>query len=114
VSFATDGVPLPTFDGPDLRDYRRSERVTVQRPVTLKTSDGWSFDGICTDVNLSGIGLDTDHLLKVGQRVYLEMPAKSGANRQIPMIVIYRMRKHYGLSALASLDEVLELLPVQG
>jgi len=91
-------------------DARRTERIPVRRNVNLRTSDGWTFKALCTDVNLSGIGIDSEHVLKVGQRVQLE----AGQSKVIPMIVIYRMGMHYGLSALASLDDVLELLPIQG
>jgi hypothetical protein len=83
------------------------------RSVHLRTSDGWEFKALCTDVNLSGIGVDSDRLLKTGQRVQLEITAKDGRQSRVPMMVIYRMGKHYGSSALASLDEVMELLPIQ-
>lgn len=94
-------------------ERRQLERVTVMRPVDLRTSDGWHFSGMCTDVNLGGIGLDSDHVLKVGQRIELELKRRDGRQSQIPLMVIYRMGNHYGLSAIASLDELLELFPQQ-
>ena len=92
---------------------RRLERVTVMREVNLRTSDGWQFSAMCTDVNLGGIGLETEHVLKVGQRLELELTTHNGCVQQVPLMVIYRMGTHYGLSAIASLDELLELLPEQ-
>ncbi len=107
---SSDCVPLPQMEATVIREARKTDRIAVRRNVEFRTSDGWPFTALCTDVNLSGVGIDSDHVLKVGQRVNLQL--REG--KQIPMIVIYRMASHYGLSALASLDDVLELLPIQG
>jgi len=32
----------------------------------------------------------------------------------VPMLVIYRMEKQYGLSALDSYEDLLDLVPLQG
>lgn len=110
---ASDCVPIPqmTETSPE---QRKTDRIPILRPVRLQTSDGMEFEALCTDVNLSGIGLDSDRLLRVGERLLLLIKSRDGVPGSVPMMVIYRMGKHYGLSALASLDDVLELLPVQG
>ena len=94
-------------------ESRATRRVPVMRQVKVRASDGWEFVGLCTDVNLSGVGLETDHILKVGQRLEVEVHCRSGELIRIPMMVIYRMDRHYGLTTLSSPETVLELLPEQ-
>lgn len=91
-------------------ERRHLDRITVMRPVTLRSSNRSEFTGVCTDVNLGGIGLETDYVLKVGQRVELELTSADARKQCVPMMVIYRMGKHYGLSAIAPLDELVQLL----
>ena len=104
-----DCVPLPFAGSVGTMEQRNSERVYCQRPVRLRTSDQREFSGICTDVNQGGIGIDTKWVLAVGQRVELIL----SENTRVPMLVIYRIREHYGLSALGSFEALLELLPTQ-
>jgi hypothetical protein len=106
-------VPIPQLTN-TATELRKTDRFPVMREVQLRTSDNQEFSALCTDVNLSGIGLDSERLLRVGQRIELLIKSKDGSPGCVPMMVIYRMGKHYGLSALASLEEILELLPVQG
>jgi hypothetical protein len=105
----SDCVPLPLDGLLGTIEQRNSERVYCQRPVQLRTSDRREFAGLCTDVNQSGIGLDSKRVLAVGQRLELMI----NAERRVPMLVIYRMGDHYGLSALGSYEMLLELLPRQ-
>lgn len=107
--FMDEPMPLPILPLEGALDQRRAERIYCQRMVRLKTSDHREFDGICTDVNRTGIGLDSDWILAVGQRVELLL----ARGQRVPMLVIYRMGKHYGLSALKKTEAVLELLPQQ-
>src|SRR3954466_4581462 len=108
----SDCIPLPTMSECEQQECRHSDRISVMRPVELRTSDGWEIVAQCTDVNASGIGVDSDWTLKVGQRVELRLKSREGKPLQVPMMVIYRMGTHYGLSALASREDVLELLPL--
>lgn len=107
-----DCVPIPQLSNVPT-DSRRNDRIPVLRSVQLRTSDRIEFAAFCTDVNLSGIGIECEHMLHVGQRLELLIDAKDGHSNSVPMMVIYRMGRHYGVTALASLDEVLELLPLQ-
>jgi PilZ domain len=111
-SVESDCVPIPQMSN-TTSDLRRTDRIPVLRQVQFRTSDQAEFAALCTDVNLGGIGIDCEHVLRVGQRLELLINTKDGRASAVPMMVIYRMGKHYGVSALASLDEVLELLPLQ-
>src|SRR4051812_44715542 len=110
---ASDCVPIPQMTTTSA-EQRKTDRIPILRPVHLKTADGWEFTALCTDINLSGIGIDTDRMLVIGQRVQLEVKTSDGRQSSVPMMVLYRMSQHYGLAELSSLDEVLELLPIQG
>ena len=91
-------------------DNRRSaERIPCHRSVRLETSDGRELQVICTDLNSGGIGIDTERLLRVGQRLELLLDGQT----RVPLLVIYRMGNHYGLSALGLGERLVELLPVQ-
>ncbi len=109
----SDCVPLPRWEMTGHQGKRKTERVYCQRPVQLRTSDNREFTAACTDVNLSGIGIDSEKVLSVGQRLELLLPEVEGAQKRVPMLVIYRMNNHYGLSALAAAENVVQLLPVQ-
>jgi hypothetical protein len=102
-------VPLPMMESTGTVDLRSTERVYCRQPVLLRTSDDREFEATCTDVNLSGIGVDSDRVLAVGQRLELLVNGEA----RVPMIVMYRMGQHYGLSALGSFDKIVELLPRQ-
>ena len=88
---------------------RAAERIPCRRSVCLETSDRRELSAICTDLNSGGIGIDTDRLLRVGQRLELLLDGQT----RVPLLVIYRMGNHYGLSALGLEERLLELLPVQ-
>jgi PilZ domain len=105
----SDCVPLPFPGSMGTIEQRRSERVYCQRSVQLRTSDQREFSGVCTDVNQSGIGIESKRVLAVGQRLELILAGQ----KRVPMLVIYRMADHYGLSALGSFEALLELLPKQ-
>jgi hypothetical protein len=107
----TDCVPIPQLGDPTA-EMRKTDRIPVRREIHLCTSDHREFAAVCTDVNLSGIGIDSDRVLKVGQRLQLELTVKGGSEVQVPLMVIYRMGKHYGLSTLGSNYDLLELLPI--
>ena len=109
------GVPLPEVPETDsMPEQRRSNRLPVMRTVKLRTSDGWAFQALCTDLNQSGIGVDSERVLKVGQRVNLEIATPEGPFEPVKLLVIYRMGNHYGLSVLGGAAErLLELLPEQ-
>ncbi|HET9698607.1 MAG TPA: PilZ domain-containing protein [Terriglobales bacterium] len=108
----TDCVPIPQLEGSARRDSRKTDRIAVRREVQLRTSDQRILTALCTDVNLSGIGIDTERVLKVGQRLEIELKLKNGDTARVPLMVIYRMGKHYGLSTLTSAYDLLELLPI--
>ncbi len=112
--FGFDEVPLPHMTTGAAIDARRTDRIPIMREVQLRSSDGREFTAFCTDVNQGGIGIDTDHTLRVGQRLTLHVTTRSGELKSVPLLVIYRIGRHYGLSALASLEAVLELLPING
>ena len=104
-----DCVPLPTMQTLQTIEKRITERIFCQRVVRLRTSDHRELTATCTDVNGSGIGVDSDHVFAVGQRVELLL----SQDRRVPMLVVYRMGQHYGLSALGAHESVLELLTKQ-
>jgi hypothetical protein len=89
-------------------DQRRRQRIPCTRPVTLVTSDDRYINALCTDLNSTGIGLDSDRILSVGQRLELLLDSQT----RVPLLVIYRMGNHYGMSALSSGEKLMELLPV--
>jgi len=112
-SHALDCVPLPEMTEIATVDRRASPRVPCRVPVILRRSDGRDVPAICTDVNASGIATETDSVLAVGERVKLLVTKKNGEVRPVSMLVMYRMEKHYGLSALDCFEDVLDLLPTQ-
>jgi hypothetical protein len=89
-------------------ENRKAARMPSGHSVCLRSSVGTDVHGICTDVNSGGLGVDTDVVLRVGQRMDLVLERKT-----VPMLVIYRMGNHYGLSSLAAFDEWMEFLPEQ-
>ncbi len=109
-----EGVPLPQMSSGMVLNARRTERIPVMRNVGLRTSDGREFTALCTDVNQSGIGIDSDYMLRVGQKITMEVTTRVGDRKTVPFLVIYRMGQHYGLCALGWLEDVLELLPING
>ncbi len=94
-------------------DKRRSPRVQCRVPVTLRSSDGRDVSATCLDINFNGIGIETHNRLAVGQRVQLMVSGRDGEVTPVPMLVIFRMDTHYGLSALGAFEHVLDLLPVE-
>lgn len=107
-----DCVPLPDMTDQS-SEKRRSPRVFCRVPVTLRSSDGREISATCLDVNFNGVGLETEHALTVGQRLELLVRKNGGEVTPVPMLVIFRMDKHYGLSALDAYEDVLELIPMQ-
>lgn len=112
-SHAVDCVPLPEMNDPETTEIRRTPRVPCRVPVMLRRSDGRDVSAICTDVNASGIATESDSVLAVGERVKLLVRKHNGEVKPVPMLVMYRMEKHYGLSALDGFEDVLDLLPTQ-
>ncbi|HUN87965.1 MAG TPA: PilZ domain-containing protein [Terriglobales bacterium] len=94
-------------------EKRRSERIFCRVPVTLRSYDGREIPATCLDVNFNGVGLETEGPLSVGQRIELLVRKRNGDVTPVPMLVIFRMEKHYGLSALDAYEDVLELIPTQ-
>jgi hypothetical protein len=94
---------------PLTQEARQVDRIRCRVPVQLQTSAGRLFPAICTDVNDYGIGIDCEQLIGVGHRVEVLF-----GDQQVPMLTIYRMDNHYGLSALERGEELLRLLPEQG
>jgi len=109
-----DCVPLPEMNDIEAPENRRTARVPCRVEVTLRRSDGRDISAICTDVNASGIATESDSVLVVGERVKLLVRKRDGGVKPVSMLVMYRMEKHYGLSALDGFEDVLELLPTQG
>jgi len=107
-----DCVALPEMDHPR-KDKRRSPRVFCRVPVTLRSTDGRDISAVCLDVNRNGVGIETHSRLAVGQRLELLVHGKNGEVTPVPMLVMFRMDKHYGLSALGAYEHVLNLLPPQ-
>jgi len=107
-----DCAPLPEMDHPR-KDKRRSPRVFCRVPVTLRSTDGRDISAVCLDVNRNGVGIETHSRLAVGQRLELLVHGKNGEVTPVPMLVMFRMDKHYGLSALGAYEHVLDLLPPQ-
>lgn len=110
---AIDCVPLPDMNDLAAPDSRRTPRVPCRVPVILRRSDGREVGAICTDVNASGIATESESVLAVGERVKLLVRKRDGEVKPVPMLVMYRMEKHYGLSALDGFEDVLDLLPSQ-
>lgn len=113
MNWVPDCVPLPRLNDIPAANKRRSTRIPCRVPVLLQTSDGRDIHAICVDVNAGGIAIETETILAVGQRVKLILQKKDGEVKAVPMLVIYRMEKHYGLSALDNYEDILDLLPVQ-
>lgn len=113
LTHAVDCVPLPDMNDPETTDSRRTPRLPCRVPVILRRSDGRDVSAICTDVNASGIATESDCVLAVGERVKLMVHKHNGEVKPVSMLVMYRMEKHYGLSALDGFEDVLELLPTQ-
>ena len=113
LSHALDCVPLPDMTDVATADSRRTARVPCRVAVTLRRSDGREVPAICVDVNASGIATESDSVLTVGERVKLLICKHDGEMKPVPMLVMYRMGKHYGLSALDGFEDVLDLLPTQ-
>jgi PilZ domain len=112
-SHTLDCVPLPDMNDLPSPDLRRSPRVPCRVPVTLRRSNGRDISAICVDVNASGIATESDSVLAVGERVKLLVLKQNGEVRPVPMLVMYRMERYYGLSALEGFEDVLDLLPTQ-
>jgi hypothetical protein len=93
------------------QNRRRSHRVFCRVPVTLRSTDGRDISAICLDVNQNGVGIETHNQLAVGQRLQLLVPHKNGEISPVPMLVMFRMNTHYGLSALDAYEQVLDLIP---
>ena len=113
-SRALDCVPLPEMDTADTAEKRRTTRIACRLPVLLQTTDRRDVEATCLNVNSSGIGIETESVLSVGQRLKLLLRKHSGELKPVPMLVIYRMEKQYGLSALDSYEDLLDLVPLQG
>jgi len=94
-------------------EKRRSQRIFCRVPVTLRAYDGREIPATCLDVNFNGVGLETEGPLAVGQRIELLVRRRDGEVTPVPMLVIFRMEKHYGLSALDAYEDILELIPTQ-
>ncbi len=94
---------------PGSAERRATARIPCARPVLLRTVDNREISATCTDLNSTGVGVDTDRVLAVGQRVQLMLDKETS----ISLLVIYRMGNHYGLTALGSGERLMELLPVQ-
>ncbi|MGZ4787284.1 MAG: PilZ domain-containing protein [Terriglobales bacterium] len=95
------------------QDRRRAPRVSCRVPVTLRSSDGRDIAAVCLDINQNGVGIETHNQLTVGQRLQLLVPKKDGDVTPVPMLVMFRMNTHYGLSALDAQERVLDLIPTQ-
>jgi hypothetical protein len=107
-----DCVPLPVMKDPS-ENRRETTRVHCNVAVQLRASDGREIAATCVDVNSSGVGIESQHVLAVGQRLTLLSANQQGERTSVPMLVIYRMQNHYGLSALGAFQEVLNLIPTQ-
>jgi hypothetical protein len=107
VAHDSSGVWMPIPLMPSAVDLRHSERMYCQASLRLRTSDGLEFPAMCTDITRTGVGVDCERVLAVGQRVELLVSDK----RMVAMMVIYRMADHYGLSAVGACDALLEILP---
>jgi hypothetical protein len=94
-------------------DLRRSPRTSCHVPITLRASDGGYIEAICLDVNYNGVGIKTEGALTVGQRLQLLARTNDGGTTAVPMLVIFSMEKHYGLSALEASEEILEQITMQ-
>jgi len=97
-----------------ISEKRRTPRVYCRVPVTLRSSDGRDISATCMDVNYNGVGIESEHKLSVGQRLELLVRKNDGKVTPVPMLVMFRMDKHYGLSALDAFEDVLDLIPLQG
>ena len=108
-----DCVPIPEMDTPSKPELRHATRIHCRVAVQLKTSDGRDLAATCLDVSVNGIGIETNYVLAVGQRLHLMVPKANGDISHVPMLVIYRMENRFGLSALGAYEDVLNLIPVQ-
>ncbi len=107
-------VPIPSMKQTGL-NRRQSTRVHCRIEVNLQTADGRDISATCLDINSGGIGIESARVLTVGQRLNLLVPSTRGAGSQgmVPMLVVYRMENHYGLSALGAYEDLLNLIPTQ-
>ena len=89
---------------PASQERRKSQRREVQWPVRLVCADGVQHEGVCTDIGDSGLGFQTDALLRAGEVVDMEFPSAAAdtpsPHPAVRAQIIYRMGDHYGASLI--------------
>jgi hypothetical protein len=68
---------------------RKSERVAIQRPVTVKFNrdENFEFTGISRDLSDSGIFLYTESVIEEGAEVELTLTLPSFSAHPVPMLL---------------------------
>jgi Tfp pilus assembly protein PilZ len=90
---------------------RKSQRVCIQRPVTVRYNrDGnFEFTGISRDLSDSGIFFFTESVIKVGAQVELTLTFPSETAQPIPMQVrgrVVRVEKIPATGIAVEFDKV--------
>jgi hypothetical protein len=83
---------------PQLGDRRRHDRLMTRVPLRILQVNGApaSHDGMCTDVSIGGIGIDTAVALCPGQVVEFEFPGVEDTILRYRARILYRNGNHYG------------------
>jgi PilZ domain len=83
---------------PAAYDRRRHDRLPTRLAIRFTAIDGVATaqEGICTDVSIGGIGIDTAVLLRPGQIVAFEFPGIEDCPLHFRARILYRNGDHYG------------------
>jgi hypothetical protein len=81
-----------------LPDKRRNDRLATHVPIRIVSLGGSrvSLDGVCTDISISGLGLDTAAVLQVGDIVEFEFVQADDMPLRYRARILYRVGNHYG------------------
>ena len=89
-------------------ERRASSRREIAWPVQLLRGHGESCEAMCTDIGASGVGFQTEEVLRAGELVELIFPgAVTDSDTPSPAVrvqIIYRIGDQYGASFLSQAD----------
>jgi PilZ domain len=91
-----------------IAERRGSSRREIAWPVQLLRNEGERCDAMCTDIGVSGVGFQTQAILRAGERIELVFPgAVTDGAALMPTVraqIIYRIGDQYGASFLSGSD----------
>ena len=89
-------------------ERRASSRREIAWPVQLLRDHGERCEAMCTDIGASGVGFQTQEVLRAGELVRLLFPcAVTDSNMPSPAVraqIIYRIGDQYGASFVSQSD----------